>query len=173
MPIRTKDALFVLGFILLGGVAIWGWARKPAPATPGYAAAYNAPSAAQPINYDSYGQPVASGVNPCLTNAAYGAPPIYATRDYVRTLRPRTIVQEPPMETEYVDRGSADRIIYRDRPHVYRERSKKKSAMIVAGSAGAGAAIGALAGGGKGAGIGALSGGAAGFIYDRLTHKQH
>ena len=52
-------------------------------------------------------------------------------------------------------------------------RSTAKSAMIVAGSAGAGAAIGALAGGGKGAAIGALAGGGAGLIYDRATaHKQ-
>ncbi|MBL8211974.1 MAG: hypothetical protein JNK87_14755 [Bryobacterales bacterium] len=51
-------------------------------------------------------------------------------------------------------------------------RSTKKSVAIVAGSAGAGAAIGAVAGGGKGAAIGALSGGAAGFIYDRLTAKR-
>jgi hypothetical protein len=42
----------------------------------------------------------------------------------------------------------------------------------VAGSAGAGAAIGALAGGGKGAAIGALAGGGAGLVYDRLTHKK-
>jgi hypothetical protein len=43
---------------------------------------------------------------------------------------------------------------------------------IVAGSAGAGAAIGALAGGGKGAAIGAISGGLGGFIFDRMTaHK--
>jgi hypothetical protein len=51
-------------------------------------------------------------------------------------------------------------------------RSTKTSAAIVGGSAGVGAAIGALAGGGRGAGIGALAGGAGGFIYDRLTaHK--
>lgn len=52
-----------------------------------------------------------------------------------------------------------------------KNRSTGKSVAIVAGSAGAGAAIGALAGGGKGAAIGAASGGTAGFIYDRMTAK--
>ncbi len=51
-------------------------------------------------------------------------------------------------------------------------RSTRKSVAIVAGSAGVGSAIGAIAGGGKGAALGALSGGAAGFIYDRLTHNR-
>lgn len=55
---------------------------------------------------------------------------------------------------------------------VHKGRSTAKSALIVAGSAGTGAAIGALAGGGKGAAIGALAGGGAGLIYDRITaHK--
>lgn len=52
---------------------------------------------------------------------------------------------------------------------VRQPRSTEKSVLIVAGSAGTGAAIGGLAGGKKGAAIGAISGGVAGFIYDRHT----
>jgi hypothetical protein len=53
-----------------------------------------------------------------------------------------------------------------------KKRSKKKSTAIVAGSAGTGAAIGALAGGGKGAAIGAIVGGASGVVYDQNTRKK-
>ncbi len=49
------------------------------------------------------------------------------------------------------------------------ERSFKRSAEIVGGSAAGGALIGALAGGGKGAAVGALAGGAGGYVYDRGT----
>ena len=51
-------------------------------------------------------------------------------------------------------------------------RSHRKSAAIIGGSAAGGAAIGALAGGGKGAAIGALVGGGGGLAYDRATHKK-
>jgi hypothetical protein len=51
-------------------------------------------------------------------------------------------------------------------------RSTAKSVAIVGGSAGVGAAIGAIAGGGKGAAIGALAGGGGGFVYDRLTRNR-
>ncbi len=55
---------------------------------------------------------------------------------------------------------------------VRHQRSTRDSVLIVAGSAGTGAAIGAIAGGGKGAGIGAIAGGVGGLVYDRLTaHK--
>jgi hypothetical protein len=52
---------------------------------------------------------------------------------------------------------------------VRHHRSTRDSVLIVAGSAGTGAAIGGLAGGGKGAGIGALVGGLGGLVYDRMT----
>jgi len=53
-----------------------------------------------------------------------------------------------------------------------RKRSLKKEILIVGGSAGAGAAVGAVAGGKKGAAIGALSGGIAGLVYDLATRNK-
>jgi hypothetical protein len=53
-----------------------------------------------------------------------------------------------------------------------RNRSWQKEALIIGGSAGAGAAIGAVAGGKKGAAIGAISGGVAGLVYDLATRNK-
>lgn len=51
-------------------------------------------------------------------------------------------------------------------------RSWEKEVLIIGGSAGAGTAIGALAGGKKGAGVGAAAGGVGGLIYDLLTRQK-
>ncbi len=50
-------------------------------------------------------------------------------------------------------------------------RSMKESALIIGGSAGAGAGIGAIAKGKKGAALGAAIGGVAGTVYDLMTRN--
>lgn len=57
-------------------------------------------------------------------------------------------------------------------PQHANKRSWQKEALIIGGSAGAGTAIGALAGGKKGAGVGAAAGGVGGLIYDLLTRNK-
>ncbi len=53
-----------------------------------------------------------------------------------------------------------------------KKRSTKDELLIVGGSAGAGTAIGAIAGGKKGAAIGGVSGGVAGLVYDLATRNK-
>jgi hypothetical protein len=77
-----------------------------------------------------------------------------------------------PAPRPVVRRASTTRVVTQNDDYgvpVRKRRSTEKSVLIVAGSAGAGAAIGGLAGGGKGAAIGAIAGGVGGFIYDRAT----
>jgi hypothetical protein len=51
-------------------------------------------------------------------------------------------------------------------------RSAKETALIIGGSAGAGAGIGAIAKGKKGALLGAAIGGVAGTVYDLATRNR-
>ena len=60
----------------------------------------------------------------------------------------------------------------RAEPQHANKRSWEKDALIIGGSAGAGTAIGAVAGGKKGAGVGAAAGGVGGLIYDLVTRNK-
>jgi uncharacterized protein YcfJ len=82
-----------------------------------------------------------------------------------------TIRSTPVVRTNYVQPRTVA-VSDSERVPVQKKRSLKKEALIVGGSAGAGAAIGAAAGGGKGAAIGAVTGGVAGLIYDLATRNK-
>lgn len=149
-----RRGLVIAGFALLSVIGLVGWTRKPslssmqtsfgpAATDPVINAAYNAPCAT-PVIYPATAVP-----------AAYYSRPVYYQTE-AAPIRRVVARQYVPAQTVVVRRS----------------RPLSHSVAIVGASAGAGAAIGALAGGGKGAGIGALSGGAAGFIYDRLTHNR-
>jgi hypothetical protein len=60
----------------------------------------------------------------------------------------------------------------RPEPEHTNKRSWEKDALIIGGSAGAGTAIGAVAGGKKGAGVGAVAGGVGGLIFDLVTRNK-
>ncbi len=78
-----------------------------------------------------------------------------------------------PERTRVIERTPAPTYIAERRsPVVHRKRSWEREALIVGGSAGAGAAIGGLAKGKKGAAVGALTGGVAGLVYDLATRNR-
>jgi hypothetical protein len=60
----------------------------------------------------------------------------------------------------------------RPEPQHPNKRSWEQEALIIGGSAGAGTAIGAVAGGKKGAGVGAVAGGVGGLIFDLVTRNK-
>jgi len=96
--------------------------------------------------------PAANSYQPTTTSASQ---PVYTRQPVYTTRRAAPVYSTSNVQPVYVKR--------------YHHRSLRNQALIIGGSAGTGAVIGALAGGKKGAAIGALSGGAAGVIYNQIT----
>lgn len=185
-----KNGLIAGGFAILSTLAAAGWMRQPTASTSPLvvtpvSSAFVSPNTAQqqPVvtspayntapNGTVYAANQVSAPAPGCGEALPATPANYQMADY-QPDRP-VVTQRYSRRPVYVNRRTVSQPTYYSTRYetVRRSRSGKKSVALVAGSAGVGAAIGALAGGGKGAAIGALTGGGAGFLYDRLTHKTH
>jgi UDP-N-acetylglucosamine:LPS N-acetylglucosamine transferase len=105
-----------------------------------------------------------------LTSKAFTSPRADAIEAPYATTQPvarrTSAVASPAVRNVAVNREPAPAVQKQNK------RSVQKEVLIVGGSAGAGAAIGAVAGGKKGAAIGAVSGGVAGLIYDLATRNK-
>ena len=198
---NTRNLVIAGAFVAIAGLAVAGWMRKndqasqypvvasqfAAPQVDPYAPG-NVPQNYQPGNTPQNFQPGNVPQNYQQQPLGTVTQPVYSSADgyYPSRMRPVYTRQQQPVyapqtnypQTTYVDQSAPvqRRVVtqqeyYTDTRGRRHSRSKAHSVEIVAGTAAAGAVIGAIAGGGKGAAIGGLSGAGAGFVYDRLTHN--
>ena len=100
----------------------------------------------------------------------YAAPQAQAQRVVYQDLAPARVVQAPTYRTARPVRTR--QIVYDEPVRVKKNRSVKKSAVIIGSSAAVGAGVGAITGGKKGALIGAAIGGGGAAIWDQITRRK-
>ena len=110
----------------------------------------------------------AASAEPTAMAQAVPAGYTYASQPVYRDLAPARVV---PVRTETVARPVRTRQVVYDEP-VKKNRSVKKSAVIIGSSAAIGAGVGAVTGGKKGALIGAAIGGGGAAIWDQITRRR-
>jgi hypothetical protein len=98
--------------------------------------------------------PVAAQGHPVYRQPAYQPTPV--------VYEPAPVARPAVVRTEAPAPAPATEVVAERKP----ERSWKKRAIVIGGSSGAGAGLGALIGGKKGALIGAAIGGGAGTVYE-------
>lgn len=190
-PNNRKTFAIVAAIAVLAVIGAVAWAKRSSDTAPN---AFAQPAFGQPASQPAYDprNPQAPGYVQSSNGYVQSSNVGYGEEDgYYSTIRRplsvhNAVAYQPQdqliRETDntYIEPGSTRstsvrRNTYVSRPYEREEirdgRSTGKSVAIVAGTAGVGAAIGAIAGGGKGAAIGAVSGGGAGFVYDRMTHN--
>ncbi|MBI4455030.1 MAG: hypothetical protein HY644_03925 [Acidobacteria bacterium] len=173
---RTTKQVFALAFI--SAIALWGCSRSSDVLDPklleekyGVSGAYADQIATPdgPMQATIVPVTLANGQRAHLIIPKERRDPVYM-RDQTG-IHPVVLSDRNVSREEFV-RSKPTIVERRAAPPDKKKRSWEKDVLIVGGSAGAGAAIGAAAGGKKGAGIGALSGGVAGLLYDLATRNK-